>query len=83
MQALSGEGWRVAKLVGWSSGDWICLEPNIQSFCWLVSDSSSEKTTIKIFQIYSESTNPQGGAVLLAQQSVLPSIPQIWINHSV
>lgn len=24
-----------------------------------------------------------GGAVSLAQQSVLPSIPQIWINHSV
>ncbi len=79
IQALSGEGWRGAKLVGCSSGHWICLEPefrypepgrSLAGLCWLLHKPPSRFSDL--LGIHKSS----GGAVLLAQQSALPSIPK-------
>lgn len=74
--------WRGAKLVGRSSGHWICFGAWIQSL-WagslllLACVSSSWKQPFKIFRFAQISTNPSGGAVFrMAQQSALPSIPK-------
>lgn len=89
IQALSGEGWRGAKLVGRSSGHWLCLEPGFRhpgllgqqdrplvGSCWLLQKQPLRPSNLLRFH------KSFGGVVLLAQQSIAQN-SQIWINHSV